>query len=257
MYKFVDNAIAFVDILGYRDLILLAERLGNPESLIGRLDKALTRSFDDKYKIPRHKFKVKLFSDCISVSTELRAENILMLIRLVAAMQRELCMNDIWVRGAISFGKHYENETMIFSGGLIRAYDIERLCSEYPRILIDSEIFCFLSPDEIDYATSKFGSSFIQKDKDGCSFVDYLDNIFHIYKSTTDSSLRTILIHSLQRHKYYIQQYADEIRSRTDLGLKYSWAANYHNRKILGSCIEESMKLNLFINVDGPKINNS
>lgn len=253
MYQFVDSAIAFIDILGFRSLIQLAERLSNPGILIGRLDKALSSVFDDEYKIPRDKFKIKLFSDCISVSTELQAENILMLIRIVASIQRELCMNDVWIRGAISFGKHFESESMIFSSGLIKAYDIERLCSEYPRILIDSEIFYYLSQEKIDETKTKYGSSFIIEDKDGCSFIDYLDNIFYIYKSTTDLSLRAILVHSLERHKYYIHQYAEDIKSRTDLGVKYSWVANYHNRKVLESSIEESLKMNLSIDIGVPK----
>jgi hypothetical protein len=247
MIEFSEKALAYIDILGFKELISFAEKkLKDPIPLIKHLERALG-TFSCKYKIPRAQFKIKLFSDCISISTDLNPLSILKLIAVSASIQRELFMNDIQVRGAISKGKHFENETMIFSKALINALNIEQNYAIYPRIVIDRKLLKFLPQRQVIEFKSKHGTAFILKDIDGYFFVDYLDNIFFILASTEDKMIQTVLIHALERHRYYILQYSKDIKKNTDTGKKYLWAANYHNRKIIESSLEQQIKQKLLI----------
>src|SRR4030067_1951776 len=111
MYKFSEKVVGFLDILGFEGLIERAEQLDNPSELIQYIDKALSEEFSKSY-IDKEQFKLKLFSDCISVSTEPLPQNILMLIRITASIQRNLAQKGINIRGGLAAGKHFENENM-------------------------------------------------------------------------------------------------------------------------------------------------
>ena len=39
--------------------------------------------------------------------------------------QLELLESDVYIRGGLSLGFHFENQNMIFSQGLINSYDLE------------------------------------------------------------------------------------------------------------------------------------
>ena len=47
---------------------------------------------------------------------------------------------NLYLRGGVSIGFHYEDENIIFSDGLIKAYYLESKKSIYPRIILDSEL---------------------------------------------------------------------------------------------------------------------
>jgi hypothetical protein len=51
-----------------------------------------------------------------------------------------LLMHNIYVRGGVSLGFHFENENTIFSKGLLNAHSIETKRALYPRIVVDNEL---------------------------------------------------------------------------------------------------------------------
>ena len=247
IYKFSEKVVAFLDILGFENLIAMAEQLDNPIELIQYIDKAFTEEFSTSH-LHREQFKVKLFSDCISISTEPSPPNLLMLIRITASIQRNLAQKGITLRGAIACGKHFENENMIFSKALVIAHLLEKKFAVYPRVLIHSEIFNYLLNEQIIEHKSKYGTTFISSDFDGYFYVDYLDNIRHILETSTYSSIHSVCIIALQLHRECILQYMDEIKTKSQIGKKYLWMADYHNRKVAECPIDETTKQGLMIN---------
>ena len=247
VYKFSEKAVAFIDILGFERLIELAEQLDNPGELIQFLDKALAEEFSKSY-IDRDQFKLKLFSDCISISTEPLPQNILMLIRITASIQRNLAQKGITLRGGIAVGKHFENENMIFSKALVVAHLLEKKFAYYPRVLIFSKILDYVPDEQLTADKSKYGTTFIGTDSDGYLFVDYLDNIRHVLETTSDSNVQAVCIMVLQMHRECIQQYTEEIKTKSEIGKKYSWMATYHNRKVSDCPVDPAIKQGLIIN---------
>ena len=47
---------------------------------------------------------------------------------------------DLYLRGGVSIGFHYEDDNIIFSDGLIKAYYLESKKSIYPRIILDEDL---------------------------------------------------------------------------------------------------------------------
>jgi hypothetical protein len=46
----------------------------------------------------------------------------------------------LYLRGGVSIGFHYEDDNIIFSDGLIKAYYLESKKSIYPRIILDEDL---------------------------------------------------------------------------------------------------------------------
>ena len=247
MYKFSEKVVGFLDILGFEGLIERAEQLDNPSELIQYIDKALSEEFSKSY-IDKEQFKLKLFSDCISVSTEPLPQNILMLIRITASIQRNLAQKGITIRGGLAAGKHFENENMIFSKALVVAHLLEKKFACYPRVLIFSKVLDYIPDEQLEADKLKYGTTFVNTDFDGYLFIDYLDNIRHILETTSDSNVQAVCITALRLHQACIRQYAEEIKAKSEIGQKYLWMANYHNRKVSDCPIVSTIKQELIIN---------
>lgn len=236
--KFTENTVAFIDILAFKDLIDMAVEAEDPSRLIKLINKSVSKTFSSIKDFKHDSFSVKIFSDNISISTDTSPANILILFRLAAQIQLTLFEDDIRVRGAVAIGAHYENDTIIFSKALVKAYDLERKYSIYPRIIVERDVFTKFPGNDIDAF-----ESYCLKDSDGFYIVDYLGYIIHFLKNKDAATLKTIL----ESHKCDIERRRKAILSNSDIGKKFLWAANYHNVKVLSSSLTEEEKQDLRI----------
>lgn len=147
------HIVAFLDILGFK------ERINNflnhkDQQILSILKSALDDSkkrvidpFENYFNNSAIKINIKQFSDCISISIpyyeneDIFYAKFILLINMLRMYQTLLFNKNIYIRGAISSGKHYEDENMIFSEGLIKSHLIESKKAIYPRILIDDNLF--------------------------------------------------------------------------------------------------------------------
>lgn len=145
------HIVAFLDILGFKDKV---ETYSDEEpdflnKLTSAFEHAQTQtidffknSFSKEYDT---KINFKQFSDCIYISIPYTGEeelvsNFSVLIYLLINYQMTLLMYNIYVRGGVSTGFHFENENTIFSKGLLNAHFIETKRALYPRIVVDNEL---------------------------------------------------------------------------------------------------------------------
>lgn len=130
--------------------------------------------------------KVKIFSDCICISSDcidinvsgedFTAGNIFSFLLNIMYIQAELIMNNIFIRGAITINHHYQDDRIIFSPALVRSYRLESKDAIYPRILIDKPVIEMLR--QRDYEDNyQLLNSIMKKDADGLVFLDYLEYI--------------------------------------------------------------------------------
>lgn len=144
--EYSERIVAFLDILGFKDLVLGVRE----EALkaIQRIDKGLVHVLDCMTLEGDSWFSAKLFSDCICISCEHIGSNLYYMLSELSFLQYQLACGQIYVRGGVSYGHHFENERMIFSEGLIESYGLE-LRANYPRILISESMQRLIQSDNL------------------------------------------------------------------------------------------------------------
>lgn len=178
-------AIAYIDILGTKKAI---ESL-NPKDLIQRfnnvflIEKAIIENdlFNEKHK----SVKVKIFSDNICIAVEIKDsekehKKLAWLASYCRDFQRHVLKNygNFLIRGGITLGDLYIDDTFVLGPGLIDAYKLESQKAKFPRIIVD-ERYAEKAMLYLKGACSRInegkGKCAIIEDDDGVCFLDYLE----------------------------------------------------------------------------------
>jgi len=217
--EYLEKIVAFLDILGFRNLVLQGQ--DQAKSIIQKLDETLTHTLKCIAENGEPDWiSVKLFSDCFCISCH--KDDLPLMLSELSFLQYYLAKEGIFVGGGLSFGSHYENERIIFSEGLIRAYDLQHL-DPYPRVLIDHSLVERSLPLPNSYKEELL--SFVMKGQDGLFFLDYLQCVVEadVYTGTLDEFM--------EEHKRAILEQVSLNRSNPSVLDKYLWLAAYHNFK--------------------------
>lgn len=145
--------VAFLDILGFSHIIEEYD-LDNQSNILNELHDTLEMAIKvsiESMTNPKAKTDLKeyleyrMFSDCICISLpfiefgndfHIQFHS---LAAIVQAYQLAMMQKGFFVRGGISVGSFYSDKHMIFSGGLVSAYQIEQK-AVYPIIAIDKKV---------------------------------------------------------------------------------------------------------------------
>lgn len=178
-------AIAYIDILGTKKAI---ESL-NSKDLIQRfnnvflIEKAIIENdlFNEKHK----SVKVKIFSDNICIAVEIKDsdkehEKLAWLASDCRDFQRHVFKNygNFLIRGGITIGDLYIDDTFVLGPGLIDAYKLESQKAKFPRIIVDeryAEKAMLYLKDACSRINEGKGKCAIIEDYDGVCFLDYLE----------------------------------------------------------------------------------
>lgn len=147
MTEEVDHAyVAYLDILGYKEL-LDADVCAGTQTFKERMIRAF-RTFDT-INHSRHPFKAISDSIFISCNDRAAAKEFLCVVRDVYV---SFLAEGLLIRGGVSFGQHFETQTITYSPALKKAYFLESEIAEFPRIMVDSnvdEMFPELKDDDL------------------------------------------------------------------------------------------------------------
>jgi hypothetical protein len=165
--RFEYHYVLFLDILGYRDLIVRAA--SSPSDDV-RSIKTLHDGFSDaKVKYDAlDGFEIKQFSDSIILSAPYAAVSADLFLNESADLQLSLIRHGILTRGGIAVGKHFQSQDFVASQGVIDAYEIEQGVAKFPRIVV-TENFLNLA-----YPSGDLSGVPLAKFVDGATFVDFL-----------------------------------------------------------------------------------
>lgn len=148
MTIFADKFVAFVDVLGFKNLVAKAERgTGMPLSelleLLQKLGNGKERALFDQYgptccpMAPRVEknldFRVTQISDCVIVSSEISPAGIINLVSHCWGAVIELMTRGIMCRGYIKRGHIFHTDTQIIGSGYQEAYAAESRASAFKR----------------------------------------------------------------------------------------------------------------------------
>ena len=219
--QYDNKVVAFLDILGFKSLVF--QNKDDAIKAIKCLDKAISHSLECLFleNCPEW-FSARLFSDCICLSCD--EHDLLTVLSELAWLQLNLSRWGIFVRGAIDEGLHFENERMIFSEGLINAFEVQKK-DAYPRILITDSIIDRVRNERTKYSKNEL-DAYLIKAPDGLYFLDYLQYI------EEDIIFRSHMEDFLTSHKNAIIEQTHANITNQRVVEKYRWLADYHNFKL-------------------------
>ena len=137
-----DRYCAFVDILGFRQLIseiaegrippahlrIVLNHVHNPPDI----QPSHWRSLPD--------FRSQSISDAVALSTAVRPEGIESLFLNISNLAVRLLPYGYFIRGSIVKGKLYHRDNTVFGEALVRAYDFESKIANFPRVIISRDV---------------------------------------------------------------------------------------------------------------------
>lgn len=138
--KFKEKIIAFIDIIGFKDIVEKSER-GEGKSLdevLKILNELTVRSNtvcpDSELKSNDLDFVITQISDCVIISAELSDAGIVNLIEHCRSVASCLMLNGIMCRGFITKGNIYHTENQVVGTGYQEAYAGE------PEVVVFGEV---------------------------------------------------------------------------------------------------------------------
>lgn len=150
-----DNRIvAFLDILGFRHLILQhADNAGWASDIFRKVQKA-------EYQLAnqRHFVQISHFSDCICLSVPSSNESFLYLSSVISGIATHFLHMGYPLRGGITEGLLYHSDGIVVGPALVKAYELENEIALYPRIIFNPEMpisqitdWVIVDDDEVKY----------------------------------------------------------------------------------------------------------
>lgn len=174
--KFDEYIIAYIDFLGIKKKILSNETsfeslrilqfiLSNAQKKAAYITE--TNTLDD--------FSIKVFSDNVVIAQKVNKERLcdqlISIVNLVSLIQFEAFFQfNFPLRGGITVGELYIDNSIVWGTGLIDAYYMESSVANYPRVLVSKQVL-----DVYEKSDSKSLNLYalIKQDFDGIWFVDF------------------------------------------------------------------------------------
>jgi len=201
-----DRIVCFADILGFSNIVEEYDMKPNSTLL-----QDLKETLDIAYSLSLKKFAqnsqldYRVFSDCLCISTPFFDDEdfftqLFVITQSIKVFQTQLMLKGFFIRGAIAFGSHYEDENMIFSNALIEAFLIESNKKEdnkaiYSRIALSKAIVDKIFSQRSDLINRfPWNDSFVKDNSDNVVFLnsfDMLKNVnsnFDYMKSVFDNA---------------------------------------------------------------------
>lgn len=228
--------LAFLDILGFKNHVKSATTDKKIKKIVTVLKTAIKNAVEKNLnnrlggdKLPEI-FRYKIFSDSIVVSADCINEDgnlddtyIFYFLTTLIYIQSEIIHYGFFLRGAVTIDNHYEDDKVVFSPALIKAYELEKDNAVYPRIILDKKLVdeIFNIFDDADY---KAWDDTVKLDADKRYFINYLAYVDEM----PDVGDRK---RYLRKHKKLV---LNEILKNNDPEIisKFLWLAKYHNLKI-------------------------
>jgi hypothetical protein len=220
----IDSAIvAFLDILGFRSLV---RTHGNREEIVEQLNDAMKRSLEwfggmESFRgTPDAEWKVRTFSDCLSVAKPATDLGIIMTLDALSDFIREMISSGFPIRGGIAIGSYSESKFMLFSQAQIEAFDLESKKASNPRVLVSQDLRDRINAIEDDELRQSI-KEYLIVDEDSKLFLNYL-----LFQEED---------HWQSGHRFYLNQKQILEKALKDIDIssstrsKYVWMARLHN----------------------------
>lgn len=260
-----DRLCLFIDILGFKSHI---EESAKPDdkdakgsyrpftvtrlhSALSVIDRAMTFEIDGIVNKPGTTKKVTQFSDSVVASYRIDEKSALFdMLYDIYLLQVHLIQYGIFVRGAITIGKLYHDDKLIFGPALVEAAELEKLAM-YPRVILSQEVIDQGKSKHAPHHSSKDEEksimSLLKQDLDGMFYIDY----FGVSPDEFDDEWDGLFQH-LTELRELIKRLSNLTRTPS-IKLKHSWLRQKFNeiarpleqsryRKLNGGYVPEDLE---------------
>ncbi len=252
--KYDKRLVAFVDILGFKEIVKQSEKDSTKIELIYSVLKYLknwetpenwdlkfVEIEEDAQKKGIRNFEIRgktnctAFSDSIVISVRVddnineMASTLIVNLAYIGAVLLE---KGILIRGAITIGDLIQEDNgTVFGQGLIDSYQLESNYSKYPRIILSDKLVSKLNyPIETKrnrYPYHQYVDRFI----DGC--VGFHQMIYYQVMESWSEMTKEKLIESLAKIRKVIIDGLDVSFERVEVFEKYKWLKEQYNNLII------------------------
>jgi hypothetical protein len=237
-----ERFVAFVDILGFSDLV---KRTKDNEVLRHKVAEALkkVRTFDSP-EAGESGLRVHYFSDSLIASTTKTPLGLWHLLLSLDALAWNLLQMDVLVRGGVAVGKIYYEDEIVFGEGIIEAYRLENTVAKFPRIILGCNTFNLakIYSSEDDPWKAYFDARLL-RDKDGVMFLNFLNDMAagNGFKDNIPNSGELPWVIAGNQVREIIQNRIDTTLDSPEIYAKLEWLARYWNTVV--TCGRDSKAL--------------
>jgi len=234
--KLKPSVVAFIDILGYRELVNSAANREESQQILDRLHASLlsghahvdpNRKDDIRRDIHKKDLSAfRAFTDNIVIGYPISSDGEIELGQIfydLSYFQTRLTLDGFFVRGAIAVGDLYIDDIAVFGAGLVDAYEAESKLARDPRIVLATSAKEAVRHHigYYDVPTEAPQNDYLLEDSDGQYFLHYLSSLVdengHVHQA------------EFGKHKQCVEAQLALFKSKPPIWSKYLWAANYHN----------------------------
>jgi len=193
--------VGYIDILGFKDMVHRYDSGKEPKLLDNLIDIINTAGNLLKRELPipnnpylknwKDFLEVKVFSDCFCISIPYEhphfsfVENVKFYYQYISGFQILLLEKGYLVRGGITIGSYYSDDNLIFSGGLVEAYELESKQAKMPRIIVSDKLLKAINENRCYCADYMFlvdnGLTFINPFNHNLIDSDFVDIMIEEY----------------------------------------------------------------------------
>lgn len=231
-FIYENRILAFVDILGFKDMIVKSAGDSQKQQLIKEAMNIVHsyKVLNDKGSVGGlQKFGVQVttFSDSAVLSYPVSFDGGLFHVILdLIHLQIDLACLGVFIRGGITIGMAYHDEVNAFGPAMVEAYDLESNSAVYPRVILTEQTLSAgiaVSREHRNPADVELLKSLLAQDQDGFYYVDYLRQYRELDYPEYDyyrwmTRIRECLIFNLNLY-----------HSNTRVFPKYQWMRSYWN----------------------------
>jgi class 3 adenylate cyclase len=226
------SVVAFVDILGFKELASSASESAAARTLLDRLRKALREALEHIRLYEKSTassdsdiYRVRIFTDNVVIAHPIYQDaemELGLVFTQLAIFQTLLATHGFFVRGGVAIGEATVDEDIVFGPGLVKAYEAESTKARDPRIVLSAEAAKAVQTHLGYYGDKSNAPQTFEYlvDADGQLFINYLQAAF------LDDHPRVDLVRS---HKKQVENQLALTRNRPSIWSKYAWVASYHN----------------------------
>jgi len=178
--EYEDRIVAFIDILGWKEMICASERNQEKQNTVWaamdlmRTPVSLWDYVKDKADaLPR--VVASQFSDTVVLSDEDSIDGALYLTKATQDLCWSLLLKGYLTRGAIVRGKLFHDGRSVLGPALVEAYLLEQSVARYPRIVLAPNVASGLRYKYRHYDGSIHAATLVREDFDGVSHLHILD----------------------------------------------------------------------------------
>lgn len=225
--------VSFIDILGFSSMVKKSvedKEYGNKIFKALKQIQQQVRYNEEKKETENSDFEMVQFSDSLVISQKyINTVSLTTFIMRVNFIQKILADKGILIRGGISAGQLYHEDTIAYGPAFIKAYELESQYAKFPRIILDPKIMTQeILPQNESMDDVKFQLDFytwegnrapiVLKDEDGMFYVNYLYGMYE--EPLIAENLRNHIMGELQ-----VLESNNELDSRTIE--KLEWILDY------------------------------